>query len=97
MTNPIGDITKDVDCILLVGSNPEEAHPVIGMQIREAVRKGTRLIVVDPRDIGLCQSADIHLKLRPGTNIAFANGHVPCVHRRGPGGFAVYRRQNGGL
>ncbi len=74
MTNPIGDITKDVDCILLVGSNPEEAHPVIGMQIREAVRKGTRLIVVDPRDIGLCQSADIHLKLRPGTNIAFANG-----------------------
>jgi formate dehydrogenase alpha subunit len=74
MTNPIGDITSDVDCILLVGSNPEEAHPVIGMQIRQAVRRGTKLIVVDPRDIGLCQSADIHLKIRPGTNIAFANG-----------------------
>ena len=74
MTNPIHDITHDVDCILLVGSNPEEAHPVVGMQIRRAVKDGTRLIVVDPRDIGLSKQADIHLKLRPGTNVAFANG-----------------------
>lgn len=74
MTNPIHDITHDVDCILLVGSNPEEAHPVVGMQIREAVSKGTRLIVVDPREIGLAKKADIHIKLRPGTNVAFANG-----------------------
>lgn len=74
MTNPIHDITHDVDCILLVGSNPEEAHPVVGMQIRRAVKDGTRLIVVDPRDIGLAKYADIHLKLRPGTNVAFANG-----------------------
>ncbi|MCR5370138.1 MAG: formate dehydrogenase subunit alpha [Clostridium sp.] len=74
MTNPIYDITHDVDCILLVGSNPEEAHPVVGMQIREAVSRGTRLIVVDPRDISLTKCADIHLKIRPGTNVAFANG-----------------------
>ncbi|MBQ7588576.1 MAG: formate dehydrogenase subunit alpha [Lachnospiraceae bacterium] len=74
MTNPIHDITHDVDCILLVGSNPEEAHPVVGMQIRKAVKNGTRLIVVDPRDIGLAEQADIHLKIRPGTNVAFANG-----------------------
>ncbi len=74
MTNPIYDITHDVDCILLVGSNPEEAHPVVGMQIRQAVQRGTRLIVVDPRSIGLSKDADIHLKLRPGTNVAFANG-----------------------
>ncbi|MCR5590753.1 MAG: formate dehydrogenase subunit alpha [Lachnospiraceae bacterium] len=74
MTNPIHDITHDVDCILLVGSNPEEAHPVVGMQIRKAVKNGTRLIVVDPRDIGLASCADIHIKLRPGTNVAFANG-----------------------
>lgn len=74
MTNPIYDITHDVDVILLVGSNPEEAHPVVGMQIRQAVSNGTKLIVVDPRDIGLTKYADIHLKLRPGTNVAFANG-----------------------
>ncbi len=74
MTNPVHDITHDVDVIMLVGSNPEEAHPVVGMQIRLAVKNGTRLIVVDPRDIGLARQADIHLKLRPGTNVAFANG-----------------------
>lgn len=74
MTNPIHDITHDVDCILLVGSNPEEAHPVVGMQIRRAIKDGTKLIVVDPREIGLAKQADIHLKLRPGTNVAFANG-----------------------
>jgi formate dehydrogenase major subunit len=81
MTNPIYDITHDVDCILLVGSNPEEAHPVVGMQIRQAVSKGTRLIVVDPRSIGLTKYADIHLKLRPGTNVAFANGMMNVMIR----------------
>ena len=74
MTNPIYEITHDVDVIMLVGSNPEEAHPTAGIQIRQAVANGTKLIVVDPRDIGLSKDATIHLKLRPGTNVAFANG-----------------------
>ena len=83
MTNPISDITNDVDVIMLVGSNPEEAHPVIGMQIRQAVERGTRLIVVDPRDIGLSRQADIHLKLKPGTNVAFANGMMNVIIHEG--------------
>ena len=83
MTNPISDITNDVDAILLVGSNPEEAHPVIGMQIRQAVDRGARLIVVDPRDIGLSKRADIHLKLKPGTNVAFANGMMNVIINAG--------------
>lgn len=83
MTNPIADITNDVDTILLVGSNPEEAHPVIGMQIRQAVERGTRLIVVDPRDIGLSKKADIHLKIKPGTNVAFANGMMHVIINEG--------------
>ncbi len=74
MTNPITDIAENADVIMLVGSNPEEAHPVIGMQIRRAAERGTKLVVVDPRDIGLSQLADVHLKLKPGTNVAFANG-----------------------
>ena len=73
MTNTIRDIAEQADVIMLVGSNPEEAHPVIGMQLRAAVERGCRLIVVDPRDIGLAKMADIHLKIRPGTNVAFAN------------------------
>ena len=83
MTNTIYDITHQSDCILLIGSNPEEAHPVVGMQLRQAVKRGTRLIVVDPRDIGLTKYADIHLKLRPGTNVAFANGMMHVIIEEG--------------
>ena len=83
MTNTIEDITSQSQVIMLVGSNPEEAHPVLGMQIRRAVETGTKLIVVDPRDIGLTKHADIHLKLRPGTNVAFANGVVHILIKEG--------------
>ncbi|MCC8029251.1 MAG: formate dehydrogenase subunit alpha [Lachnospiraceae bacterium] len=83
MTNPIYDITHDIDCIMLVGSNPEEAHPVVGMQIRRAVANGTKLIVVDPRTIDLAKKADIHLKLKPGTNVAFANSMMHIFIKEG--------------
>lgn len=83
MTNPIYDITHKPDVIMLVGSNPEEAHPVVGMQIRQAVQRGCKLIVVDPRDIDLAKRADIHLKLRPGTNVAFANGMIHVIIEEG--------------
>lgn len=74
MTNPFSDISRDVDVILLIGSNPEEAHPVLGSKIRRAVREGAKLIVVDPRKIDLADKATVHLQLKPGTNVAFANG-----------------------
>jgi len=83
MTNPIKDITRDVDVILLVGSNPVEAHPVVGSQIRQAVSRGTKLIVVDPRKIDLTEGAEIHLQIRPGTNVAFANGMVHIIIEEG--------------
>ena len=83
MTNSIYDITHDVDCIFLIGSNPEEAHPVVGMQIRQALKKGTRLIVADPRDIGLAKRADIHLKLRPGTNVPLINSLIHVIVEEG--------------
>jgi len=83
MTNPIPDITNDVDVIMLVGSNPVEAHPVIGSQIRQAVRRGTKLIIVDPRKIELTDRAEIHLQIRPGTNVAFANGMLNVIIAEG--------------
>ena len=51
MTNTIADITRESDAIMLVGSNPEHAHPVLGMQVRQAARRGAKIIVVDPREI----------------------------------------------
>ena len=83
MTNTIADITDTPDVIMMVGSNIEEAHPVIGMQVRAAVERGSKLIVVDPRDIRIADAADIHLKLRPGTNVAFANGFARALIHAG--------------
>lgn len=83
MTNTFADISRESDVILLVGSNPEEAHPVFGMQLRQAVQRGAKFIVVDPRDIGLSKSADIHLKLKPGTNVAFVNGMMHIILAEG--------------
>ena len=83
MTNTIADTTGESDLIMLVGSNPEEAHPVIGMQIRQAVQRGCKLIVVDPRDIDLAKKADVHIKLKPGTNVAFANGIMHVIIEEG--------------
>ena len=83
MTNTIADVTRESDVILLVGSNPEEAHPVFGMQIRQALQRGAKLIVVDPRNIGLSKQAAVHLKLKPGTNVAFANGMMHVILEEG--------------
>ena len=73
MTNAIGDI-GDAACILAIGTNTTEAHPVIGFEIKKAVRKGTRLIVANPREIELVQHADVWLRHRPGTDVALIMG-----------------------
>ncbi|EGO7694835.1 formate dehydrogenase subunit alpha [Enterococcus faecalis] len=83
MTNPIADITEDIDMILLVGSNPEEAHPVIGAQIRQAIQRGTQVVVVDPRKINLVKDSALHLQVQAGTNVAFANGMMHVILKEG--------------
>ncbi|EPC6327197.1 formate dehydrogenase subunit alpha [Enterococcus faecalis] len=83
MTNPIADITEDVDMILLVGSNPEEAHPVIGARIRQAIQRGTQVVVVDPRKINLVKDSALHLQVQAGTNVAFANGMMHVILKEG--------------
>jgi formate dehydrogenase major subunit len=71
-TNPFEDVFHS-DLIVLVGANPTEAHPVFGSRIKQAVMKGCKLIVLDPRNIELAQMADLHLPLRPGSNVAVIN------------------------
>jgi formate dehydrogenase major subunit len=68
-TNCFDDIER-AGTILLWGCNPTENHPVLGARIKQAALLGTRLIVVDPREIELCSFADIHLQIRAGTDVA---------------------------
>ncbi len=74
MTNSIADITA-ARAILAVGTNTTEQHPVLSLQIKQAVRKhGAQLIVADPRRIELVDFAVLHLQHEAGTDIALLNG-----------------------
>jgi formate dehydrogenase major subunit len=68
------DSIEQTDVVLVIGANPTDAHPVFGSQMKQRLRAGARLIVIDPRRIDLVRTphikADYHLKLRPGTNVA---------------------------
>lgn len=57
----------------MVGSNTTEAHPIASLHIKWARSRGARVIVIDPRRIALVDEADLHLQLRPGTNVALFN------------------------
>ncbi len=68
MTNSIDEL-RDAACILAVGTNATETHPITGYRVLEAVRGGSRLLVIDPRITRLSEAADIHLRNRPGTDL----------------------------
>ncbi|GGZ95928.1 formate dehydrogenase subunit alpha [Streptomyces bluensis] len=72
-TDTFDDVER-ADCLLVVGANPVEAHPVVGARLLRRVLHGAKLIVADPRAVGLALHADIHLRPRPGTNVALCHG-----------------------
>ena len=72
-TGSFDDLDR-ADCILLVGANPTEAHPVVGARLKQLIRRGARLVVIDPRRTELAEVADVHLAGRPGSNVAVFHG-----------------------
>ncbi len=78
MTNSINEIC-DAACILAIGTNTTAAHPVIGLEIKKAVRNGGKLIVANPREIELCRFADLWLQHRPGTDVALLMGMMKVI------------------
>jgi formate dehydrogenase alpha subunit len=63
----------------MIGSNPDTGHPTIGMRIHQAVDRGAKLIVVDPRKTRLAERADHWLRIKPGTDVAFLNGLMHII------------------
>jgi formate dehydrogenase major subunit len=77
-TNSFDDI-ETARTILVCGSNTTEAHPVVGARIKQARMRGANLVVVDPRRIELAEYADVHLRPRPGTNVAVLNSLAAAI------------------
>ena len=82
MTVPVWQI-KEAACLFVIGCNPTEAHPVIGGEIRRAVREGARLIIANPKDISLCRLPHLRLPLRPGTDVALLLGMARVILEEG--------------
>jgi hypothetical protein len=78
MTNHWIDI-KNSDCILIMGSNAAENHPISFKYVTEAMEKGATLISVDPRFTRTSSKADIYTALRSGTDIAFLGGMIKYI------------------
>ncbi len=78
MTNSIHEI-GDAACILAIGTNTTVAHPVIALEIKRAVFNGGKLIVANPREIGLVRFADLWLRHNPGTDVALLMGMMRVI------------------
>jgi formate dehydrogenase major subunit len=67
-------LRRESDVIMVIGANPSAAHPVFASRMKKRIRQGAKLIVLDPRVTETVDSvhakADVHLPLKPGTNVA---------------------------
>ncbi len=82
MTNSIPEI-RDTDFMLVIGSNTSEAHPIIAMEMKQAVRRGAKLAVADPRAIWMSSIADWHLQIEPGSDVWLLNALAHVIVAEG--------------
>lgn len=80
MSNTMADVAEQADALFVIGSNTTEQHPVFGSMLRQAVhQRGAKLVVADPRKIDLTDFATLHLRHKPGTDIALVNGIMHLI------------------
>lgn len=81
------DSVEFTDCVIVLGANPTDGHPVFASRMKKRLREGANLIVIDPRQIDLVRTphveADYHLQLRPGSNVAVMNALAHVVVTEG--------------
>lgn len=81
-TNSFNDIEVAAG-FLVCGANPTENHPIVGARIKQAVLKGAKLVVIDPRRIELAEYADVYLQVRAGTNIPLLHALAHVIIEEG--------------
>jgi formate dehydrogenase alpha subunit len=81
MTNSIPEI-ENHDVIFVIGSNTTETHPIIGLKMKKAVKRGAELIVADPRKIDLVRFSTLWLQHRPGTDVALLNSIMHVILKK---------------
>ncbi|MFQ6018116.1 MAG: formate dehydrogenase subunit alpha [Kiloniellaceae bacterium] len=74
---------KDAECIIVIGARPADNHPVAATFLKNAAKRGAKLIVVDPRDQGLARYATHMLRFKPGQDVALLNAMLHTIVEEG--------------
>jgi ferredoxin-nitrate reductase len=74
---------SQADCLLVLGSNAAACHPIVWGRVRARQQEGADVIVVDPRRTPTAEAADVHLAVRPGTDLALLNALLHTIERDG--------------
>jgi formate dehydrogenase major subunit len=82
VSNPVMDVSR-AEVVLLIGANPTVNHPVAASWIKNAVKAGTKLIVMDPRRSELSRLAHRHLEFKPDTDVALLNAMMHVIVEEG--------------
>ena len=82
MSNPLADM-EHPDVIFAIGTNMTECHPVAATRLKKAVSRGAKMIVVDPRETRLAKMADLHLRIRVGSDVALLLAMAHVISREG--------------
>ncbi|WP_422747352.1 molybdopterin-dependent oxidoreductase [Mycobacterium sp. WMMD1722] len=71
------------DLFFVIGSNMADCHPILFLRMADRLKAGAKLIVVDPRRTATADRADLHLQIKPGTDLALLNGILHLLVQRG--------------
>jgi len=82
VSNPVMDVAQ-AECVIVIGANPVVNHPVAATWIKNAVRRGTKLVVMDPRRSELCRHASHVLQFKPDTDVALLNAMMHVIVEEG--------------
>jgi formate dehydrogenase major subunit len=82
VSNPVKDVLK-ADVVLLIGANPVVNHPVAATWMKNAVKRGTKLILADPRRSELARHATYYLQFKPDSDVAMLNAIMHTIVTEG--------------
>jgi formate dehydrogenase alpha subunit len=83
MTNSVPEFSTETQCFLITGSNTSEAHPLVASHVLKGAERGAKIVVVDPREVQISRLADLYLRPRPGTDVAWINGMMNVIISEG--------------
>lgn len=82
VSNPMKDVEK-ADVIIVTGSNPTVNHPVGSSWMKNAIKNGAKLILLDPRETDIARHAEHFLQFKPGSDVAMLNAIMHVVIEEG--------------